>query len=151
MKIIIDTNIVFSTLLRTSTTFGQIIFNSDGIFEFYSPRYLTAEIRKHWTKIKKLSKLTDQQLEESYDSLLSKINFVNEVIIPQKFWEDAEKITAGIDPDDTDFVALTKYLRGKLWTSDLELKEGLKRSGFKNVLSTNEILKLWKKKNGDAT
>ena len=146
MKVIIDTNIIFSSLLKTHTTFGQIIFNSDGIFEFYSPHYLRTEIRKHWDRIKRISKLSDQELEESYDSLLTKITFINEEIIPQKIWEDSEKITEGIDLNDTDFVALAKYLKGKLWTGDLELRNGLKKKGFKNVLTTSEIFKLWIKK-----
>lgn len=114
MKIVIDTNIIFSALLKTHSTFGQIVFNSDGIFEFYSPHYLRIEIRKHWGKIKKISKLTDQQLEESLDSLLTKISFINEEIIPQKTWENAEKITAEIDVDDTDFIALTKHFTSVL-------------------------------------
>ena len=146
MKVIIDTNIIFSSLLKTHTTFGQIIFNSEGIFEFYCPHYLRTEIRKHWDRIKRISKLTDQQLEESYDSLLTKIIFINEEIIPQKIWEDSEKFTEGIDLNDTDFVALTKHLKGKLWTGDLELRNGLKKKGFKNVLTTSEIFKLWTKK-----
>ena len=146
MKVIIDTNIIFSSLLKTHTTFGQIIFNSEGIFEFYSPHYLRSEIRRHRDRIKKISKLTDQQLEESYDSLLTKITFINEEIIPQKIWEDSERITEGIDLNDTDFVALTKHLKGKLWTGDLELRNGLKKKGFKNVLTTSEIFKLWTKK-----
>ena len=48
-----------------------------------------------------------------------------------------------IDLDDTDFVALTKYLKGKLWTGDKVLHDGLRDKGFKNVLTTFEILKLW--------
>jgi predicted nucleic acid-binding protein len=66
VKIIIDTNIIFSTLLKTKTTFDRIIFNSDGVFEFYSPHYLRSEIRRHWPRIKKISKLTDQQLNVTW-------------------------------------------------------------------------------------
>jgi predicted nucleic acid-binding protein len=146
VKIIVDTNVVFSALLRTHTIFGQVIFNSHGIFEFYSPHYLKTEIRKHWDKIKRISKLTDHQLEESYDSLLTKINFINEEIIPQKIWEDSEKITSETDIDDTDFVALTKHLKGKLWTGDIRLKNGLRKNGFKMIVATSDILKLWTKK-----
>lgn len=146
MKIIIDTNIIFSALLKTDTVFGHIIFNSDGIFDFYSTHYLKTEIRKHWDKLRKISKLTDQQLEESFDSLITKISFINEEIIPQKTWENSEKITQGIDVDDTGFVALAKHLKGKLWTGDLELRNGLLKKGFKNVMTTNEISKLWTKK-----
>ena len=145
MKIIVDSNVIFSALLKTHTTFGQIIFNSADIFEFYSSHNMRTEIRKHWDKLKKLSKLTDEQLEESYYALLTKITFINEELIPQKIWEDSENILEGIDLDDADFVALTKYLKGKLWTGDKVLRDGLRDKGFKNVLTTFEILKLWMK------
>jgi hypothetical protein len=29
----------------------------------------------------------------------------------KKIWEDAESISLGIDVDDSDFIALTKYLK----------------------------------------
>lgn len=116
------------------------------IFEFYCPHYLRTEMRKHWGRLKRISKLTDEQLQESYDSLLTKIIFINEDIIPQKIWEEAEKITQDIDLDDTDFIALTKYLKAKLWTGDIELRGGLRTKGFKTVITTTEILKLWTKK-----
>ena len=96
-------------------------------------------------QLKKISKLTDQQLEQSFYTLLTKISFINEEIIPQKIWEDSEKITVGIDLDDLDFVALTRYLKGKLWTGDKTLHDGLRGKGFKNVLTTPELLKLWTK------
>ncbi len=146
MKIIIDSNIIFSALLRTDTTFGKMIFNSDGVFEFYSPQYMRTEIRRHWNKLLKISKLTDQQLEESYYTLLTKITFINEEIISQKTWEESEKFVDGIDLDDTDFVALTKHLKGKLWTGDNVLRDGLRKRGFKNVITTPEIVKHWTKK-----
>lgn len=146
MKIVIDTNIIFSALLKTNTTFGQIIFNSDGIFEFYSPQYMRIEIRRYWNKLLKISKLTDQQLDESFYTLLTKITLINEEIISQKIWVDSEKLVDGVDLDDIDFVALSKHLKGKLWTGDKILRDGLRSRDFKSVLTTQEILKLWTKK-----
>jgi predicted nucleic acid-binding protein len=146
MKIVIDTNIIFSALLKTNTTFGQIIFNSDSIFEFYSPQYMRTEVRRHWDKLLKISKLTDQQLDESFYTLLTKITLINEEIISQKIWVDSEKLVNGVDLDDIDFVALTKHLKGKLWTGDKVLRDGLRSRDFKNVMTTQEILKLWTKK-----
>jgi predicted nucleic acid-binding protein len=35
-KIIIDTNIIFSCLLNSQGTIGDLIFNSDDVFVFYS-------------------------------------------------------------------------------------------------------------------
>ena len=146
MKVVVDTNIVFSALLRTQTTFGEIIFNSGGIFEFYSPQYLRVEIRRHWNKLLKLSKLSEAQLEESYYRLLTRISFVDEEIISKKIWEESERIATRIDLDDTQFIALTKHLRGRLWTGDQALRNGLLKKGFKRVMTTPEVVKRWKSK-----
>ena len=47
-KIIVDTNIIFSCLLHSQGTIGDLIFNSEDIFAFYSNQYMRFEIRKHW-------------------------------------------------------------------------------------------------------
>ena len=44
--------------------------------------------------------------------------------------------------DDTDFVALTKFLKATLWTGDKSLYEGLKRLDFKKMINTSELLAL---------
>jgi predicted nucleic acid-binding protein len=43
--------------------------------------------------------------------------------------------------DDIAFVALSKQLRCKLWTGDKVLIDGLHKKGFKNTISTNELIK----------
>ena len=47
MKIVVDTNIIFSALLNSNSTIGDILFNSDKDFEFYSCAYMRFEIQKH--------------------------------------------------------------------------------------------------------
>ena len=111
MKIVVDTNIIFSALLNTNGSIGDLLFNSDKQFEFYSCSYMRYEIQKHWQKIQKISKLSDQQLQVSYSLVLSRLKFINEEIIPIETWLASEKITKDIDVDDTDFVALTKFLK----------------------------------------
>ncbi len=141
MKIILDTNIIFSALLNTSSTIGEIIFDSENVFEFYSCNYMRLEIEKHWDKLKKISKLTDKELQESLFRLFTKIHFINEEQISEKIWVKAETLTRDIDVDDTDFVALAYYLKGVLWSGDKELYNGLKNKGFKKVVSTQELLR----------
>ena len=53
MKIVVDTNIVFSALLSTSSTISTILFNSDEHFQFFACSYMRHEIKKHWEKLKK--------------------------------------------------------------------------------------------------
>ena len=114
MKIIIDTNIIFSALLNSSGTIGDLIFNSDSVFEFYSCSYMNHEIDKHWIKLKSISKLTENQLQVARFELFKKINFINEELIPEKLWLSAERIVKDIDIDDVDFVALTHFIKGTI-------------------------------------
>ena len=141
-KIIVDTNIIFSCLLNSQGTIGDIIFNSTNVFEFYSNQYMRFEIRKHWDKLKRISNLTDLELQTAYEKLLASLTFINEELIPQTDWENAEILVADIDLDDTDFVALTKYLKGSLWTGDKPLYDGLKAQRFRTVYNTPEMIKL---------
>ena len=141
-KIVVDTNIIFSCLLNSQGTIGDLIFNSEGSFEFYSNQYMRFEIRKHWDKLKKISKLTDVKLETGYEKMLTKFTFINEELIPQKDWAKAETLVEHIDLDDTDFVALTKHLKGSLWTGDKPLYDGLKAKRFRSVYNTQDMLKL---------
>ena len=142
MKIIVDTNIVFSALLNTKSTIGDLLFNSDNFLEFYSCSYMRYEIEKHWNKLKRISKLSDIELEESKFRVLTKINFINEELIPKKIWMEAEIITKNIDIDDSDFIALTKYIKGYLWTGDKKLYNGLKKKDFNRVYKTSELITL---------
>lgn len=135
-KIIVDTNIIFSCLLNSQGTIGDLIFNSENIFEFYSNQYMRFEIRNHWDKLKRLSKLTDLELETAYEKMQTKFTFINEELIPQSDWKKTETLLAGIDLDDTDFVALTKHLKGGLWTGDKPLYDGLKAKCFRTVYNT---------------
>ena len=71
-----------------------------------------------------------------------KLKFINEEIIPTETWLAAEEITKKIDVDDTDYVALTEFLKATLWTGDKVLYNGLKKIHFKKTLNTAEILAL---------
>lgn len=146
MKIVVDTNIIFSTLLNSNSTIGNLLFNSDKYFQFYSCSYMRFEIQKHWERLKKISKLPDEQLQVSYLQILSKLKFINEEIIPVEIWLDSEKITKNIDIDDVDFVALTKFLKATLWTGDKVLYNELKKLNFKKVVNTAELFTLQKLK-----
>jgi predicted nucleic acid-binding protein len=142
VKIVVDTNIIFSALLNTDGKIGDLLFNSVGIFEFYSCNYMHVEIQNHWKKLIQISKLSDKQMEEAWFKLHGKINFINEEFIPAKIWLLSEKIVSGIDVDDIDFIALTKYLNGHLWTGDKKLYNGLHKLKFNRVFNTTEMFEL---------
>ena len=81
-------------------------------------------------------------MQIAYDKMLTKLTFINEELIPQNDWKKAEVLVADIDVDDIDFVALTRYLKGSLWTGDKPLYDGLKAKRFRIVYNTQDMIKL---------
>ncbi|TAE23838.1 MAG: nucleotide-binding protein [Cytophagales bacterium] len=144
-KIVVDTNIIFSCLLNTQGTIGDLIFNSSTIFTFYSSSYMRQEIRKHWDKLKKISKLTDFELETAYERLLTRLTFIDEALIPASVWQQSASLVSDIDEDDVDFVALAKFLKAGLWTGDKPLCTGLKAKRFRRIYNTTDLVKLREK------
>lgn len=140
MKIIVDTNIVFSAILNSNSRIGKILLNSKEHFQFFSCNYLLAEIKRHRNKLLKLTKLTDYDLSELEELMIKNISFIDERLLPQELLVKTESLLKSIDPDDTVFVALTKHLGGKLWTGDMELYNGLKARRFKDILLTADLL-----------
>lgn len=132
MKIIVDTNIIFSTLLKSGYKFRDILFA--GSDEFYSCKWAIAEIFKHKDKILKCSKLSEEILFETLHKIFKNIHFVNDELISNENLKKAYDLCHDIDEKDILFVALTLELNGVLWTGDKELKEGLKKKGFNKFL-----------------
>jgi predicted nucleic acid-binding protein len=136
--IIIDTNIIFSTLIGKSSTIEEIILSSKNI-HFYSSDYMHIELHNHHEKLKKASGLTDKELNTAKYELFKYIRFISLEIIPEKYWQEAEVFVTGVDVDDIAFVALALYLDAYLWTGDKILYKGLKNKGFEKVISTPEL------------
>lgn len=64
MKVVVDTNIVFSALLNTSSDFGKILVNTNPAIKFFSCNFLQEEILLNKQKLLRLTKLDQSSLEE---------------------------------------------------------------------------------------
>jgi len=129
MKVIVDTNIMFSILLKDKSKERDVLFLSEDL-EFFSCRFAIVELFKHKEKISKFSKLTEDEILTSLYRLLKIINFYNEDLISREVLKKAYELCSGIDEKDTLFVALTLEINGYLWTGDKKLKEELISKGF---------------------
>src|SRR6056297_155338 len=138
-KIIIDTNILFSALLNTDSRIGQILINGKRYYNFYAPEYIREEIIEHKDKIKTIAKLSDDDFIELYELILRNITILNHTLIPTNIYKKAENLCETIDLDDTIFVAVAEFTRGKLWTGDKILINGLSEKGYKRLIRTEEI------------
>lgn len=79
------------------------------------------------------------QLEIATRVFSKRINFIDARIIPCKILNSAEKLMQYCDKDDIEFVALTNYLKGKLWTGDKRLINCLGNAKWNRVMSISEI------------
>lgn len=140
MRIVVDTNIVFSAILNTNSKYSKILLQPKSKLNFYSTNQLRDEIAEHWIKLRKLSGYTDVELHKIKNYLFEKITFINLELIPKSIFKKAEELVSQIDIDDTEFIALTDHIRGKLWSGDKELIKGLKKLGWSKIISTDELL-----------
>jgi predicted nucleic acid-binding protein len=139
LKIVVDTNIIFSAILKPDSRIGKIIITSKKHFQFYTCDFLRTELLRHRDKLLKLTKLSSQELDELEFLLTKNIIFINENLVPEKIIIASENILIGIDLNDTPFVALTKHLKAKLWTGDKELAFGIESKKFIETLTTSQL------------
>ena len=142
MRVVIDTNIAFSAILNTNSKIAKIILQPKSKLNLYSTVQLEYELAEHWDKLKKISKYSEIELHKAVTLITSKIKFINIELIPKTLFKKAEKLTSDTDVDDTEFVALTEHIRGKLWTGDKDLQKGLKIKKWDKLISTDEVYKL---------
>lgn len=60
MKIVVDTNIVFSAVLNTNSRIANILLQSGMFLHFYTTDLLLAEISDHKQKLQKISGLSKE-------------------------------------------------------------------------------------------
>ena len=139
MKIIVDTNIVFSALLNSNSRIGRLLLDSRDKFQFYSCKYLQKEVYRHREKIKHHSKLNDIDLSELISIIESRIFFIDENLLPTDIIEKAKDWVADVDFDDFAFVAIANHLDAWLWTGDKKLTVGLRQKGYHRIISTSDL------------
>lgn len=140
MKVVVDTNIVFSAILNSNGKIGDLLLNSGKNIDFYSAEYLRYEIENHYEKLSKISKQPLDKIARTEYFVIKEIKFISEEQIDENLWRSAHDLVKDVDLDDIAFVALAKHLKCKLWTGDGILIRGLNKKGFKNTITTDELL-----------
>ena len=127
--IVVDTNLIFSSLIPKESKIREVLFDSD--LTFYSPNYLIIEIYLHKDKLLKYSKLTESEFYQYFNVIIERIKFIPTAVISTESKQKAYEFCHNIDIKDTAFVALAIELNIPIWTGDKKLKEGLQSKGFR--------------------
>jgi predicted nucleic acid-binding protein len=130
MKIIVDTNIIFSALLKEDNHYARELIKNEEAHDFYAVYFTIVELFKHKERIQKFSKLSEEDILEALYELLKHINIINDDVISVSSWKQAMQLTHDVDIKDVPNIALTIELEALLWTNDNELKKGLRAKGF---------------------
>ena len=147
MKLIIDSNIVFSALLNSNSKIGELILQGGNYFEFFTIYQLEDEILNHKDKVLKHSKISEQQFNIRFNLLIKNINFIVLERIETNYLLEAFKLVKDIDENDAIFVALSMKFGFKLWTGDKKLINGLRKKGFNQIIETQELFNLYISRN----
>lgn len=144
MKVVVDTNIVFSAILNSNGLIGELLFNSEKQFEFYSSEFIVDELTKYKSKLQALTKMSEEKIDISIHQVLKNIDLISSEAISEILWNRAYELVSDVDEDDTPFIATAIGIEAVIWTGDKKLIDGLKVKGFQDIYSTAELYELRK-------
>ena len=131
MRLVVDTNILFSFFKKDSFTRRFILSHPE--IELFTPLYVFEELEEHKDEIKSKAKIGDIVFELSKKELREYVT-----VVPldefKDFWEEAKQISP--DPDDVEYLAVALSLDCAIWSKDRDLKE----KQFRVVIVTTEEL-----------
>lgn len=132
IRIVVDSNIIFSLILKGKSSAYLGIFLRDDI-EAYAPEDVISEFRTHRRKLKDKS-------EEFEKGVFLAFSFIR--IIPREFYLDtieAYNICRKFDEKDSPFIGLALKLGIPIWTND---KGILENEGVYRTITTDMLRKL---------
>ena len=133
MKLILDTNVFFSEIIKDSIT-RKILLYPD--YEFYIPDFFLIELKKYEEYLINKTGLEKLKFKQLLNDILENI-----YLVPINEYSDklikAKEIIGNIDKKDIPFIALAlSFKNNGIWTDDKHFKE---QSEIK-IYSTKELI-----------
>ena len=138
MKFVIDTNILFSALIKDSVTRALILLPKE---TFYYPETAMEEVKKYKEFIISKSGLSIKDFDKLFNIIKSRIIIVREEAFRQKIQEANEEI-GHIDIKDVMFLATALAVPNDgIWSEDAHFEKQKKVKVWK----TKDIIKILEK------
>ena len=133
MKLVLDTNILISGLIKDSLT-RKILFHPE--FDFYVPDFIMEELTKYIPVISDKAGISINQVKNLINLFLENVH----VVPIEEYKNDmtiAREIIGEIDEKDIPFIAVALSIKADgIWSNDKHFK---KQKSIK-ILNTNELL-----------
>lgn len=131
MKLVIDANILFASLIKDSLTAELLLSDKLNLF---APEFLFDEFLKYEEYILKKTHRSKEDFTQYLNILKEEIEIVPQNLITP-YIERAEKFSP--DTKDTVYLACALAIESKIWSNDKRLKEGQKEI---EVITTEELI-----------
>jgi len=131
LKLVIDANILFASLIKDSLTAELLLSDKLNLF---APEFLFDEFLKYEEYILKKTNRSKENFTQYLNILKEEIEIVPQNLITP-YIERAEKFSP--DPKDTVYLACALAIESKIWSNDKRLKEGQKEI---EVITTEELI-----------
>ena len=119
MRLVVDSNILFSALIKDSFT-RRLIFHIDA--ELLTIAFSHKEIMKYKLQIIKKSNMPEEKLEEIFKQLKDRLITIDENLFSNKM-KQANEIMGAIDPNDTPFIAAALATGADIWSDDKHFEQ----------------------------
>lgn len=132
MKLIIDTNVLISSVLKDSTT-RELLLNES--IEFYLPEIVLSEVNKYLPYIVQKSRLSEEKIKKLLNIILENLHLVPIDEYEGKM-DEGLKIMKDIDEKDTQFIALALALainNDGIWSNDKHLSKQKRIKVYKTI------------------
>jgi len=136
MKLVVDTNVLFSFFKKESTT-RKIITLVD-LFELFTLRSRVEELAKHAEEICSKARITPEEFSKSLRELEIFVNVIDDADVAM-YAEEAKKLSP--HEEDIPCFALSLAIKAPIWSNE----EAFKRQDKIRVFSTFELIKLLSK------
>lgn len=137
MKIVVDSNIIFSALISGKEIYLEILQKHKA----YIPDIVLFELLKYESRLIKKCKVKEDAFRMFTQLLFEVVTVIPKFAISSMNWQKAYELCKGVDEKDTPFVALSLELDAPLWTNDKKLSNGIKKKGFDRFITVDELLK----------
>ena len=144
MVVIIDANILLSAIIKPQGNLASIITLHIPELEFVLPEYAIEEVNSNKEKICQFSRISASDFDNNFNLLLPYLPVLSSTEINIDDIEMATKLAGLIDKKDITYVAFSLAFDALIWTGDLILLRGLRKKGFKNIISTAELKQIIK-------
>lgn len=135
-EFVVDANVLISIIISGKSSYKPILT----FFDFYTPDFVFEEIDKYKMTILEKSKLSREELQRFTFFMFNHVSVIPRIVISEEAIEKALELIKDIDIKDLSYVALAIELDCVLLTRDKQLIKGVKKKGFRKIMTFEDFL-----------